>query len=218
MFKSQVGKEFKINFFAKKLNFCYDKENGFIYSDNIETLKKLKIDISLIEKINPETVKKEIIIENKISEETIKDFFEKNYKEKENKLNEEIKLLNNKQNDLQKILNNFLEFQKDQQELENENDKTLEILKNSIGILNKKIKENNEKNQNLTIKFEAVLEIMAELISKSKNNSDQFLDITKSNITLEKIKNSSKDEVTFGILTIALMVKRMMEEKGMRLS
>ena len=218
MFKSQVGKDFKINFFDKKLNFCYDKENGFIYSDSIETFEKLKIDNSLIEEIELKTIKKEIIIENKITEESIKDIFEKMYKEKEKKLNEKLKLIVNKQNEFQKILSDFLDFQNDQQELQNENNNTLEILKNSVGILNKKIKENNEKNKNLSIKFEAILEILSEIVSKSKNNTEQFLDITKSNITLEKIKNGSKDEVTFGILTIALMIKRMMEDKGIRLS
>jgi hypothetical protein len=224
-----VGTDYKISFLKRSLNFCYDQKDGVIYASDLDTLEKLGVD-------------KEFISETYVNQKTPQEIIEKVESEEFCTLNKVIEIATNtsieasnrarfeveKQLDklandkvlLERIIKELVEVQKEQNEFEQEKERisadTSLTLKNSIGLLNKKIKETNEKVENLSLRFEAIVELLSEQASKSNSQSIQLPNIMKNGITVERIWSSSQDKQAAAILSIMFMMKKVLEEKGMR--
>jgi len=196
-----VGSDFKINFFKRSLNFCYEKNKGIIFSDDLKVLDKLGIDKALIEETYLE--KNEVFNELIISQ-------QKN-KEKIENLEAQIKKLFKDKSLLGQITKEIVNYQKETQiqeeEKETQQNEIVKILKTSTGILNKKYREINETIEVLKIKMETIMESI---------DSKQSVNIFGPGVTVEHIWNSMKDKNTAAILSIMFMMKKFFEGKGLR--
>jgi ribosomal protein S17E len=222
MYSCTVGSDFKIGFFKRSLNFCYDKQEGIIYSSNLTTLSKLgikkdKIDVAFDEKqsipLKTEVINSEIVkaICNEMIEknnENINQQFEENEQttnEKIDNLRKEKVLLELTIKELVEVYQELIEIDEDQDKT---NSQTFTTLKSSIGLLNKKIKESKETVDGMKLRFESTLQMLA----KSNNLPNVFAN----GITVEKIWSSIDDKNTAATLSIMLMIKKYLEQKGNR--
>ena len=119
---------------------------------------------------------------------------------------------------LHKSIKELLEYiseREDQQgQKQNEYDETLNTLKSSICILNKKSKETNEAIKDVNIKSEAIIQLISE--QQDGIVREELPNVFKNGITIERIWNSTKDKSAAAILSIMLMLKKSLEEKGFR--
>jgi hypothetical protein len=242
MYACKVGSDFKVGFLKRSLNFCYDQNEGVIYTSDLETLEKLGVDKDKIneafkkedEKIDVEYEDKKIDVEYENKEhdlpkpnleEILTDLtkslvanFNDQISSVEQRLLKKIEVIEKEKVLLERTIRELVDFYKEGMEVEDEKEKnqneSFSTVKNSIGILNKKIKDSNESIQNLKIRFEAVLDILSEHSAKT----GQLPNILKNGITLEKIWSSVQDKKSAAILSIMLMMKKALEEKGMRLT
>jgi hypothetical protein len=231
MFSCKVGKEFKIGFFKRNLNFCFDEESGTIYCNDLNTIEKLGIDKATAEVVS--SIKKEEkitylsetqirLICKVIAQEEVKKIQDKIQETNKSNVLEDssksqIEILEKKVNLIERTLNEIVKFQEENQALfedkDAQADNDFKVLKNSVGLLNKKIKDANESIESLMFKFEAIIELLSD---QAARNNDQFPNVLKNGITVEKIWNSTKDKHTAALLSIMVMMKRELEEKGLR--
>jgi predicted RNase H-like nuclease (RuvC/YqgF family) len=236
MFTCKVGNDFKINYFKRNLNFCYDQKNGIIYSDEVDTFIKLGIDrrTTLIEDLNEIKLehfltKQEVeIICQKNIEEIIKKSnkqLEKQQKDVEN-LKKEKEQLKQSVSEIVEVMQEVSSLIEEKQYSEIESKTTtdletlkiktgtdLETLKNSVGLLNKKSKESKEEIKNLQNRFDAVLELISENVAKTGKMPNPMED---NNLTLRKIWNTVEDKNSASILSVMIMMKKALEDKGMK--
>jgi len=223
MYSCEVEPDFKIGFFKKFLNFCYDEKTCTVYADNLEVLKKLKVNEKTIRKAFCKTDEEletkhieflSVADVKNVCDKKIQEFEEKKQKPIE-ELEEQLKRNLEQNNVLKKSLTEIVRFQEDyldeQEDKELEIENTIEKLKNSIGLLNKKIKESNSEISNLNVKVEAIIDILSE------KNEDEIPNVISKNLSMEKIWDLVKDKNTAATLSIMLMMKKVLEEKGMRL-
>jgi len=236
MYACKVGNNFKIDFFKRSLNFCYDKTQGIIYSSDLDVLQKLRIDSNLIEnfsteekaelkidqadlKIEPKTelikyadelitIERVNLTAHKIVEEAI----EKNNKD----LRSELDNLKKKNFLVEQTIKELTSICQDLSECNDENQTKQESLnetvKNSIGILNKKIKDTNATIENSNTRVDVIIEMLTEQIESDK----KIPNILKNGISIEKIWNSNLNKSTAAMLSIMVMIKKTLEEKGMK--
>ncbi len=211
MYSYKVGTSFKIGFFKKHLNFCYDKHSGIIYSSDLKTLEELGLSKQQIaeaylsghegqEISNLKKTVEELVEKQTENQKTIEELVKKN---------EKIVLFED-------ALKELVEYHKDLEvqvdEKETQSEEALKILKNSISILNKKIKDSNESIENVNIRTEAIIE----LLSEQAMNSKQTLNLLSPGITVEKIWNSMRNKNDAAVLSIMYMMKKFLEDKGTR--
>ncbi|MDD5650246.1 MAG: hypothetical protein PHF86_07520 [Candidatus Nanoarchaeia archaeon] len=204
MYSSNVGFKFKVSFFQRFLNFCYDKNKGIVYSNNLQVFEKLKISKETIVEINLIDQKKEKTKEN-VSNESSNIL-------QISLLEEQQKKLLNEQEKLIIDVNKLLEQHKENIDSRKETSSAIEVLKNSVIFLNKKNKEFKDSTNNLEAKFDAMLDILADM----NVNSKQCVNMSETGITLEKIWNSTNNKETAAILSIMHMIRKSMEDKGAR--
>lgn len=204
MYSSNVGFKFKVSFFQRFLNFCYDKNKGIVYSNNLQVFEKLKISKETIVEINLIDQRKEKTKENASNESS--NIFQITLLEEQQKklLNEQEKLIID--------VNKLLEQHKENIDSRKETSSAIEVLKNSVIFLNKKNKEFKDSTNNLEAKFDAMLDILADM----NVNSKQCVNMSETGITLEKIWNSTNNKETAAILSIMHMIRKSMEDKGAR--
>jgi len=204
MYSSNVAFKFKISFFQRFLNFCYDKNKGIVYSNNLQVFEKLKISKETIVEINLIDQRKEKTKENASNESS--NIFQITLLEEQQKklLNEQEKLIID--------VNKLLEQHKENIDSRKETSSAIEVLKNSVIFLNKKNKEFKDSTNNLEAKFDAMLDILADM----NVNSKQCVNMSETGITLEKIWNSTNNKETAAILSIMHMIRKSMEDKGAR--
>jgi chromosome segregation ATPase len=218
------------------LNFCYDQKEGIVYSSDLETLEKLGIErekisdsISQIKELQeqiekdkekqPEYLTSAIVqgICYEMIQEQTKKILEQ-FLKSEKSLKQEIDKLKNDKVSLERTISELVEFYQEMIEANEVDEKNniagMSTLKNSIGLLNKKIKDSNETIENLGIRFEAVLEMPSEQIAKT----GELPNVMKTGMTLERIWSSVKDKNSAAILSIMFMMKKGLEDKGLRLS
>lgn len=215
MYSCKVGSNFKFGFFKRSLNFCYDKTKGIVYSNDLKTLEQLGIKKELISDAYFSSTEGQEISKLQKNYEELKIHQDQNI-ETINKLTKDVeKLLKDKQQ-LEKTLKDIIDFQQDiiiqEEDKDTQRIEIESVLKNSIGILNRKIKETNETLEETNLKFEAMIELLAEQASNSK----QSVNIMSQGITVEKIWNSTKNKNDAAILSIMYMMKKSLEEKGTR--
>lgn len=215
MYSCNVGTKFKIGFFKQFLNFCYDREKGVLYADDLRTLEDLNISKNLIAETH---LKEHETLEITKLEQSLKLILEQcedNFN-KMKELEERTQILEKEKVTLERTIKNLIEYLKDvlsqQEKFEQEQEEVASILKNSIGILNKKIKSSNESVENLGIRFEAILEIVSEQIASSK----QVVNVMGPHMSIEKIWNSMENKETAAVLSIMYMMKKFLEDKGTR--
>jgi len=212
MFSCNVGTKFKVNYFKRSLNFCYDQVQGIIFSNDLLTLEKLGVDKKLISEayLSGDVISKikttcdELGVVQKQNQKTIESLVEK------------VETLKKEKQELQKIVNQIVDFHKD---FETENEKkelqdveTQNTFRSSIAILNKKNKETNQSIENVSVRLEALIELLSEQIKDSK----QMSDIMVPGITVDRIWNSLKNKNDAAILAIMYMMKKHFEDKGTR--
>jgi hypothetical protein len=234
LYSYEAGKDFSFGLFKKNPNCCFDKENGILYTDNIKNFEKLGLNSSEIKEEKKESVFVKEIINDKQAEiteilQTCSELIEEKIKLQEEKkqkqlteltakLYQENKELKDKYKILENIFKDLVDIQKENQELDTQEQikqqNLTETLKNSVGVLNKKIKNSNEEIENLKTKFEALIEIVTEQRVKQT-----FLPnlATIEKMDLQKIWNIATDKNSAALLSIMLMVKKIFEEKGHRL-
>jgi len=241
MFKYFVGKDFKVSFSKRFLNFCFDQNSGWIYSNERDVFHKLgfKDLAEKLEEVDFEQKLPEIqIIENKVIENRVienkSDVSEELLNEINNKYEEQDKHLKivlesfeetlKKTNKLENSLKAIVEVQQEVSDLnEEKNDEydlklqtqqqIIETLKTSVGILNKKFKNLTEEIEDSKRRFDALLELFTEKMSTTKN----IVNPLKSNTTLREIWTMIEDKNMAAMVSIMFMVKKMLEEKGVRL-
>jgi predicted RNase H-like nuclease (RuvC/YqgF family) len=188
-----VGTNFKIGFFKRSLSFCYDQKEGIVYSSDLAILNKLKVDKSKIIEID-----------------TCRTTIEKVEKDVDQLKREKVLL--------ERTINELVEFYKEllqiSDEKENNQNVMFSTLKNSIGILNKKIKEESSSIENMNLRLEAVIEMLSEHAARS----GQLPNVFRNDMTLEKIWNTIQDKNSAAVFSIMFMVKKALEDKGLRLS
>jgi len=238
MFKYFVGKDFKASFSKRFLNFCFDQNSGWIYSNERDVFHKLGLK-DLAEKLEEVVEQKEQklpeiqIIENKVIENK-SDVSEELLNEINNKYEEQDKHLKiviesfeetlKKTNKLENSLKSIVEVQQEVSDLnEEKNDEydlkletqqqIIETLKSSVGILNKKFKNLTDEIEDSKRRFDALLELFTEKMSTTKN----IVNPLKSNVTLREIWTMIEDKNMAAMVSIMFMVKKMLEEKGVRL-
>ena len=214
MYSCKVGPDFKVKFFKRSLNFCYDKSKGIIYADDLITLERLGISKDRIsDAYLSGTEGQELSNLKKICEE-LKEAQLKSEKTIEflklqlETIDDNVKVLNKTSKDIVEYQQEFVE---QEEEESTQQEETNRILKNSIGILNKKIKESNESIENVGIRFEAIIELLAEQAANK-----QTFNIMGSNVSVDKIWNATKNKNDAAVLSIMYMMKKFMEDKGTR--
>lgn len=230
MYSCNVGQDFKISFLKRSLNFCYDQNEGVIYTSDLETLEKLGVNRGKINEVfkrqdeNVDVEHNKFITKDEV-EKNLVDLTKQlvaNFNDRisfvEEKLLIKIETLKKEKVLLEQTIRELVDFYKEtidvDEEKQNNQEKISSTLKNSVGILNKKIKETNETIENLKVRFEAILDLLSEHSAKT----GQFPNVFKSGITIEKIWNSVQDKNSAAVLSIMLMMKKALEEKGMRLT
>jgi len=232
MFSAQVGTDFKISFLKRSLNFCYDQQNGTIHAVDLETFEKLGVNKDLVYDCVAEDIKnddKVIDTDKEQKENALQvqvDAFEQQVCVDLEDLQESLIIQKKKNSSLQQSFKEVVEYQQELIELIEDKEEqqtkiitgqqeTINILKNSISILNKKIKESTETTNK---KFEAVLELLSEKALEKNEKVKQWPEVLRKNITLDKIWNSMDNKSEAAILSIMFMLKKAIEEKGTRIS
>lgn len=201
MYTCKVGTGFKIGFFKRFLNFCYDRKKGEIYSSDLFVLQKLGIERDKILECLSDVVKPKVEkVENEAEKRILA--LEQNFKD----LRKEKVLL-------EQTIRELVDFNKELLEIDDENE-ALTTVKSSIGILNRKIKQSNETLDSLKERFEVLVEMFSEHSSKT----DQLPNVLRTGMTLERIWNSVGNKNSAAILSIMYMMKKALEEKGTRIS
>jgi hypothetical protein len=221
MYSCQVGTNFRVGFFKRFLNFCHDKKNNLVYCEDLKTIDKLGIEKSKILETCSNENKNEKI-ETEIKDVLLTGYTKKICREMivkvENDLKREIEQLKGQKVLLERTMNELVEFYKELLEVndqrQEEQEQLFSTLKNSVGILNRKIKEESVSVDNLNLRFEAVVEMLSEHAARS----GQLPNVLRSGVTLEKIWNSIQDKNSAAVLSIMFMIKRALEDKGLRLS
>jgi hypothetical protein len=226
-----VGKEYnlKVNLFKKIENCCYDKENGLLYSSDLNVFTKLRLNINEVVEVNQnnnENLKKEIkqiqenyslIIEDlAVLLKNQNKAFQQNA---DSKVKVEKVIFKNKEQieALQKTMQEILEIQEEKQQIEEteklEIKESFETLKTSIGILNKKNKTTKQETEELQNKFESLIEIVAE----SKKQQEVSLDFdTLKHMDIKQIWKKFPNKGTAALISLMMLSKRELEEKGLR--
>lgn len=215
MYSCKVGTNFKVGFFKRSLNFCYDRVNGIIHTSDLLIFEHLGIskktiaDAYLSETQSQEVSSlkqtcEDLCISNEKNEKIISLL-----KKQLNVVTDNVKKLENSSKEINECQKDFIEQEEEKIVHQEQTDG---VLKNSIGILNKKIKDSNEAIENIAIRFEAIIELISEQI----NNSKQTVNIMAPNISVEKIWNSMQNKNDAAILAIMYMMKKSLEDKGTR--
>jgi hypothetical protein len=238
MFSAQVGIHFKVSFLKRSLNFCYDQQNGIIHAADKETFEKLGIDKELVYDSNIQSIVLKEPEENEDNPEEIKqntkqddidalqiqvDTFEEQVCVDLEALQEDLLKQKKENSSLQQSIKQIIEFQQELMDLTEDKEEqqakliidqqdTINTLKSSIGILNKKIKESTETTSK---KIEAIIELISE---KNHSQSKQWPEVLKKYMSLDKIWNSMDNKSEAAILSIMFMIKKALEEKGTRFS
>lgn len=212
MFSCNVGVKFKIPYFKRSLNFCFDQTKGIIYSNDLATLEKLGVNKNLIAEAY---LTGDVISKIKNSCEQLEILQKKNQEEIDT-LKKDNQNLKQEKQELKRVVEEIIEFHKEfeiqNNEKEIKDEETEKILKNSIAILNRKNKETNESIENVSVRLEALIELLSEQIKDSKKMSD----IMVPGMTVDRIWNSLKNKNDAAILSIMYMMKKHFEDKGTR--
>lgn len=211
MYSCKVGSNFKIGFFKKYLNFCYDKHVGVLYASDLKTFEELGLTKQQIADAYVKGHEGEEISNIKSMIEQLK----KKQQESEETTKELVKKIE-KVVSCESMLKQLVEYQSDLEiqleEKDTQTDEALGVLKNSVAILNKKIKESNESLENARIRTEAIIE----LLSEQAMNSKQTINLLSPGVTVEKIWNSMQNKNNAAVLSIMYMMKKFLEDKGTR--
>lgn len=239
MYSYNVGKDFSFGFLKKiNSNCCYDKEKGILYSNDLKNFSNLGINleddkVSHLETVaeykeNPlEDQQKDEIpeVKQEVKQETLAtgtlgqriSKLEEIQKENLEYFAEKDYILNTKINAIETLLKQIVEIQTEDNEIKQQDDieknNKVEVLKNSVGVLNKKIKSSNEEIKTINSKFEALIEI----ISENKSQDSQLPGFaTMSEMKLSRIWNTITDKNSAALISIMLMFKKMLEDKGLK--
>jgi len=243
LYSCNVGHEFSFGFFQKSLNCCYDKDKGVLYTDDIKNFEKL--DLNYHEEESKKFVSQQISeLDTNKSMQHIASFYENVFAKQSANLNDLVndKLLQQEQKNLintnmviakfknenedlkikyislKSAFEDLIQIQKENQDLEEYEKKNqqscIKTLKNSIGILNKKIKDSTEQIETLKSKFEALIDIVTEQ-KIIEEDLPSFLSM--SNMSLKQLWSSIPNKNSAALMSIMLMGKKMLEDKGHRL-